>query len=42
MTKTEELLALADALKTDRSVSHRPFLDACDKAAAVRLIQLTP
>ena len=34
MTKTEELLALADALKTDRSVSHRPFLDACDKAAA--------
>ena len=33
MSKTE-LLALADALKTDRSVSHRPFLDACDKAAA--------
>ena len=34
MTKTEELLALADALKTDRSVSHRPFLYTCDKAAA--------
>jgi len=34
MTKTEELLALADALKTDRSVSHRPFRYTCDKAAA--------